>query len=217
MRLFVDSAEIATIAEALKTGYIYGVTTNPTLLRRASVPAHQVPELARQALANGAQEIQLQVYAAEAHLMIQEGKELAQIEPQRVVVKIPATPPGYTAAARLTRMGIQITLTAVYTLRQALLAQSVGAHYVAVYLGRMRDQGIDALALIKEMQAIQTAQRSPVEILAASIRQPQDIEALAMLGVSAVTLPAALLEALLFSPATAQAAAVFREDSLALS
>lgn len=217
MRLFVDSAEIRTIAEALTCGYIYGVTTNPTLLRRANVPKYQVPELAHQAFANGAQEIQLQVYATEPHLMVQEGKELAQIDPQRVVVKIPATPAGYTAAVQLAHMGIRITLTAVYTLSQALVAQSVGAHYIAVYLGRMRDEGLDALSAIKDMQAIQVAQRSPVEILAASIREPQDVEALGMLGVGAATLPPALLGALLFSPATARAAAVFSEDAFAIA
>src|SRR5581483_10153569 len=134
MKILIDSAALPEIQQALGTGFVAGVTTNPTLLRRAGVRAAALPDLVRHALAAGAPEIHLQVYAADLAGMLAEAEQLVALAPARVVVKIPATPDGYRAAARLAADGTRVTLTAVYTLRQALLAGSVGARYVAIYL-----------------------------------------------------------------------------------
>jgi len=216
MNILIDSAIIGEIERALGTGFVAGVTTNPTLLRRAGVRAAAVPELVRQAIAAGARQIHLQVYAADVAGMLAEALQLAEIDPARVVVKIPATPAGYSAAQRLARGGARVTLTAVYTLRQALLAQSVGANYIAIYLGRMRDAGLDAMALASQMQALLNAQAAPVTILAASIRDPDELVALGQAGIGAATLPAAIIDRLLESEATARAAETFGADARAL-
>lgn len=216
MHLFVDSADPAAFIAALARGFVYGVTTNPTLLRRATMSAGAVPKLVEQALEHGAQEIQLQVYAEDQAGMVREGILLHQLAPERIVIKIPATPEGFVAAAELTRQKIRVTLTAVYTVQQALLAQSVGASYIAVYLGRMHDAGIDSLAIVGQMQALFHAQHANVQILAASIRSPAEVEALGVLGVGAATLPPPLLEQLPLSPHTELAAATFSEDAAAI-
>ena len=216
MRIMIDSAEREAIQQALDTGFVGGVTTNPTLLRRAGVRAGEVEALARQALAWGARELHLQVYAPDAAGMLADARELAAIDPARVVVKIPATPAGFQAAGPLARAGVPVTLTAVYTLRQALLAQSVGARYMAIYLGRMRDAGIGALDLTRQMQALLAAQGGDVTILAASIRDADEIVALGGIGVGAATLPAPLIARLAESDATAAAAAAFGEDAAAI-
>jgi transaldolase len=216
MQIFIDSAAREDIRQALDTGFVYGVTTNPTLLRRAGVRAADLPELARQVIAWGAREIHMQVYAADADGMLEQARRLLAIDRERVVVKIPATPAGYRAAAQLGHDNCPVTLTAVYTLRQALLAGSVGARYVAVYLGRMRDAGIGALDLVRQMQALLNAQRAGVTILAASIRDPEEVVTLGAVGVGAATLSAPIIAKLLESPATAEAAATFEEDARAL-
>ncbi len=217
MRLFIDSAEIVAIRQALDTGFVAGVTTNPTLLRRAGVRATQVETLARQALDAGAHELHLQVHASDTAGMLADARRLVAFDTERVVVKIPATPEGYRATALLALDGVRVTLTAVYTLRQTLLAQSVGAQYIAVYLGRMRDTGLDALALVDQMQALLRAQRAAVTILAASIRDPEEVVTLGLAGIGAATLPAAILGQLLESDATARAATVFGDDAHAIS
>ncbi len=216
MRIYIDSADIREIREALASGFVYGVTTNPTLLRRANVRAEGVPGLAREAIASGARELHLQTYAGGLEGMVREGTSLAQLDPERVVVKIPATAVGYAAAAQLTAQHLRVTLTAVYTVRQAVLAQSVGAHYIAVYLGRMRDAGLDALGLVGQMQRTLDIQRAGAQILAASVRAPEEIEALAELGLATVTLPLQVLRQLAESPQTATAAATFLEDATAI-
>ena len=223
MRLYIDSADIRDIEEALASGYVYGVTTNPTLLRRAEVRAAAVPGLVRRAFALGAKEMHVQTYAEDAAGIVREGLELAALDPQRIVVKIPATAPGFQAAAQLSAEGLRVTLTAVYTVRQAILANAVGAHYIAVYLGRMRDSGVDALDLIAQMQrtldtcaANAPASGHPVEILAASVRAPEEVEALAAIKVATATMPLKVLMQLPDSPATAGAASTFSEDARAV-
>lgn len=209
MHIFIDSADIQTIEQALKSGYVYGVTTNPTLLQRANVRLQQVPSLAKQIIDLGAHELHLQVYAEDSLPMIQDAMRLVEIDPRRVVIKIPATAAGFAAAAHLAPQGIRVTLTAVYTVAQAVLAMSVGAQYIAVYLGRMRDDGVDALALVGQMQRTLNVQHASVEVLAASIRAPAEVEALAELGIAAATLPFDILQQLPESPRTIGAAAAF--------
>jgi transaldolase len=209
VHIFVDSADIQTIEQALKSGYIYGVTTNPTLLQRANVRVQQVLSLAKQIIELGAHEVHLQVYSEDMNHILEDATRLAEIDSQRVVVKIPATPAGYAATAQLATQGMRVTLTAVYTVAQAILAQSVGARYIAVYLGRMRDDGLDAFALVGQMQRTLNAQRASVEILAASVRSPAEVEAVAELQVAAVTLPLVVLRQLPESPRTMAAAATF--------
>lgn len=216
MNIFIDSADIQTIEQALKSGYVYGVTTNPTLLQRASVRSQQVPSLAKQIIELGASELHLQVYSEDTSQMFQEAARLVEIDPKRVVVKIPATPAGFAATAQLASQGVRVTLTAVYTVAQAILAQSVGARYIAVYLGRMRDDGLDALALVGQMQRTLNAQRASVEILVASVRSPAEVEAVAELQVAAVTLPLAVLQQLPESPGTMAAVAAFSDASKSL-
>jgi len=216
VNIFIDSADIQTIEQALKSGYVYGVTTNPTLLQRASVRSQQVPSLAKQIIELGASELHLQVYSEDTSQMFQDAARLVEIDPKRVVVKIPATPAGFAATAQLASQGVRVTLTAVYTVAQAILAQSVGARYIAVYLGRMRDDGLDALALVGQMQRTLNAQRASVEILVASVRSPAEVEAVAELQVAAVTLPLAVLQQLPESPGTMAAVAAFTEASKSL-
>lgn len=216
MRFLVDSADRAAVFAALEYGFVRGVTTNPTLLRRANMRAGDVPHFVQSIIENGAQEVHLQTYAADAPTMLSEAKQLVSLAPDHVVVKLPATAAGYTIAAQLTRANIRVTLTAVYTLRQVLAAHSVGASYVAVYLGRMQDDGVDALQVVSSMQALLTAQRSSVQILAASIRNVALVEALGSLGVGAATIAPPVLAQMLESPSTAKAAATFGEDAHAI-
>ncbi len=216
MRLLVDSADITAIREALGYGFVHGVTTNPTLLRRAAVRAGQLPMLVQQVIEHGAREVQLQVYADQQPQMIREAEQLLAIAPEHVVIKLPATPAGFATAAQITARGMRVTLTAIYTAQQALLAENVGASYAAVYLGRMRDDGQDPLALVGQMQSILTAQRSPVQLLAASIREPEELEVLGTMGIGAATLAPPVLTKVLSSAATECAAAVFGADARAI-
>ena len=213
MRILVDSADLGAIRDSLKTGFVAGVTTNPTLLRRAGVSRSGVLGLARAAFAADAGEVHLQAYAEDTPGMIREGFEFVELDSDRVHVKLVATPAGYRAAAALSAKGVNVTMTAVYTLSQALVAQSVGARSIAIYLGRLRDAGADPMALAGRMQDMLRAQGSDVDILAASIRDPDELAELAIRGVASATVAPAIIEHLLDSDATTRDALVFSTDA----
>ena len=213
MRILVDSADLGAIRDALKTGLVAGVTTNPTLLRRAGVSRSGVLGLARAAFAAGAGEVHLQAYAEDTPGMIRDGLEFVEVDAARVHVKLVATRAGYRAAAALSTKGVNVTMTAVYTLNQALVAQSVGARSIAIYLGRLNDAGVDAMELAGRMQALFGAQGADVDILAASIRDPGEVAELAIRGVASATVAPAILERLLDSDATTRDALVFTTDA----
>ena len=213
MRILVDSADLGAIRDALKTGLVAGVTTNPTLLRRAGVSRSGVLGLARAAFAAGAGEVHLQACAEDTPGMIRDGLEFVELDAARVHVKLVATRAGYRAAAALSAKGVNVTMTAVYTLNQTLVAQSVGARSIAIYLGRLRDAGVDAMELAGRMQALLGAQGADVDILAASIRDPGELAELAIRGVASATVAPAILERLLDSDATTRDALVFTTDA----
>ncbi|MDQ7820652.1 MAG: transaldolase family protein [Armatimonadota bacterium] len=209
MRLFVDSADADAARQAASLGYVYGVTTNPTLLRRAGL---RRPDLDAwvQAVPDALREIHLQVYADDADGMVTEARTLHALDPARIVVKIPATPAGYRAAHLLGRDRVPVTMTAVFSVRQVILAAAVDARYAAVYVGRLPK---DRWGLVRRMMAAAQAQRPPLRVLAASVRTANDVERLAMLSVPAATLPPDVLRALPEDPATARAVRRFRADA----
>lgn len=211
MRLYVDTADANTITEAAATGFVFGVTTNPTLLRRAGLRRRDLTPLVRTAVSAGLHEIHLQVFSDDATAMIADARALYALEPRHVVVKIPATAAGFRAANVL-REEMPITITAVYAVRQVVLAGVVGARYAAVYLGRLRDAGQDAAAVLHDMLAAVRAQQMDVHLLVASVRTVEDVERLAQLGIPAVTLPPPILWGLPDADGTAQAVQGFRDD-----
>ena len=77
---------------------------------------------------------------------------VARLDPERLVVKVPATMEGIKAANALVVDGVRVTITAAYAPHQVLVAASIGANYVAPYLGRMNDAGRDGIGTIVSIQ-----------------------------------------------------------------
>ncbi|RJR32221.1 MAG: transaldolase [Desulfobacteraceae bacterium] len=215
MKLYVDSAERTAIESLLKTGVFYGVTTNPLILKQAGISMKQLPLLADQAFSSGARELFLQSWGESAALLQEHGSMLADIS-DKVVVKFPATREGLEAAARLSRGGKRVCITAVYSSYQALLAASVGAEYVAPYLGRMNDAGRDGHLLIRRMADALRNTGSPCEILAASVRTPEDVATLSENGVRCITVSPTVAERFFKESLTEESALAFESAAKGL-
>jgi transaldolase len=216
MRLHADTADADAITRAQATGYVFGVTTNPTLLRAAKLSRADLPGLVRHAVGASVQEIHLQVLSDEGEGMLTDARALHALDPAHVVVKIPATAAGFRAASLLGQERMPITITAVYAVRQVVLAGTVRARYAATYLGRLRDAGQDATAVLRGMLDAIRAQQLTTQLLVASVRSADDVESLAQWGVPAVTLPPPILFALPEHAGTAQAVQIFHDDSAQL-
>lgn len=212
VRFYLDTADVAAWEQWLPTGLFYGVTCNPTLLAKAGVACElaSLKALARQAFDYGMQEVHLQSWGDSADQLFDHGRVLGRID-RRVLVKLPATIAGTTAAKWLVKEGIPVTLTAVYSVHQVLIAAALGASYVAPYLGRMNDAGQDGLANVATMQQILNSVRSQTRILTASIRDIENIPTLAAQGVDTFTFSSAIAQAFFDVPATIDATAVFEK------
>ena len=194
LRFYADSARVEEVSDLLAAGLVHGVTTNPTILERADRSVRDIPQLYARWESEGAQEIFFQAWGDSAKTMIGNAERLAALG-SRVVIKVPATRDGFTAAAALVSTGATVLVTAIYAQAQALAAATLGARYVAPYLGRLNDSGRDGVAEIAAMQALVTG--SGTDVLAASLRTPGDIVSLAMVGVPFFTAaPAVILAAL---------------------
>ena len=219
LRLLLDSADPSAWAEWLPTGLFRGITTNPTLLRRAAQPCRldQLEALTAQALALGVQELHLQAWGAD---LLACGRALVQLAPGRIWVKLPITRAGAAAARCLIAEGCPITFTACYEPAQVLLAAALGADYIAPYLGRISDLGRDGHAELTRMQRIVDTvapsgqASSQLRLLVASLRSADDLARLAAEGLDTFTISPAIAAELFAVEPTLAAAAQFERDAL---
>jgi transaldolase len=213
--LYLDSADLADLQTCLPHPAVHGVTTNPTLLRRAGISRATLPGLLTTCLRLGARQVQAQVHAADTDGILADARQLlAAFDPGQLVVKIPATRDGLRAGAALSADGIPVTYTAVYAPEQAHFAGQLGAAYAAPYLGRLEDSGVDGLALVGQMHKLLAGTNT--RLLVASIRSRAAYLALLNLGVGSITIPPKLFAELFDHPATLDAERGFLADAAAL-
>ncbi|HEY8394231.1 MAG TPA: fructose-6-phosphate aldolase [Thermaerobacter sp.] len=198
MRLFLDTANVDEVREAVAWGVVDGVTTNPTLMARAGGD----PEVILRELASlVAGPISAEVIATDADGMVEEGRRLAAIA-DNIVVKVPMTPAGLEATHRLAREGIRVNVTLVFQPGQALLAARAGATFVSPFVGRLDDIGEDGIGLVADVVEIFRAQGISTQVLAASIRHPQHVIEAARVGADIATMPFQVLKQLMHHPLT---------------
>ena len=216
LRFYLDTADTEQWKSWLSSGIFYGVTSNPLLLERANQPCNlpNLIALAHQAFDLGMQEVQIQTWGSSVTELVERGQAIAAIDP-RIVVKVPVTQTGTTAAAQLIAQGIPVTLTALYAVHQALIGASLGAHYVAPYLGRINDLGQNGRETLATMQRALTGVESQTRILAASIRTIGDIPFLASRGLDTFTFSAKIAEEFFNVDATERATQDFEQAAQA--
>lgn len=215
MRLYLDTADRAAAESLLSTGLFAGVTTNPTILKRAAQSVADIPKIYRWAKGAGAREVFFQAWGQDVATLIERGLRLRALG-EDVVVKLVASRAGSAACAALAARQVPTLLTAVYTPAQALVAAAAGATYVAPYLGKLQDAGRDGLAEVQTMQEVLAATGSPTKVLLASIRDTSSMVALARVGVDCFTMAPAVAEELFTDELTAEAVRTF-EDVVAAS
>ncbi|MFK3835208.1 transaldolase family protein [Microbacterium sp. NPDC087868] len=205
-RLYVDSADVDRVSRLLAAGVVHGVTTNPTILERGGRTAGEIPELYARWESEGAAEIFFQTWGGDTASFVRNAERIRELGP-RVAVKVPATAAGFAAASALVADGATVLVTAVYSVAQALACASIGAQYIAPYLGRMRDAGIDGDTVIARMQEV--CEGSGSNVLAASLRTADDIVGLRLAGVPYFTAAPDVIEQALFHEVSDSSAAEF--------
>lgn len=209
MELYLDSADLTEIEEAFELGFLTGLTTTPSFMHRHGVTdvdalllklAEIVPILQVEAMGETAADI-----ATEARRQIDLG-----LDPDRTVFKIPVSLEGVKACRRLAEDGIRVNIHLVYTLPQAYMAMQAGAEYVCPLVGRLQDQGHDALAMVEDCVTAVDRYGYPTKVMFSSVRHVEHVRNAINLGVHAVTVPYHILTRLTENTFTSLGADQFR-------
>jgi transaldolase len=208
MKFFVDTADVAAIAELADLGMVDGVTTNPSLILKSG---RDIIEVTREICGLVDGPVSAEVVATDADAMIAEGRKLAAIAPN-IAVKLPLTWPGLKACKVLTGEGHMVNVTLCFSANQALLAAKAGATFISPFIGRLDDIGLDGMELIADIRTIYDNYGFGTEILAASIRTVNHVAEAAKVGADVATMPPSVIKSLAVHPLTERGLEIFLAD-----
>ncbi len=192
MKFFVDTADVAAIAELNALGMVDGVTTNPSLILKSG---RDIIEVTKEICGIVAGPVSAEVVALKADEMIAEGRKLAAIAPN-IAVKVPLTWDGLKTCKVLSGEGFMVNVTLCFSANQALLAAKAGATFISPFIGRLDDINLDGLDLIGDIRTIYDNYDFKTQILAASIRTANHVKDCALIGADVITAPPAVIKAL---------------------
>lgn len=208
MKLFIDTANVDEIRAAARLGVICGVTTNPSLIAKEGKRFEDViAEITE--IVDGP--ISAEVISPIAEDMVKEAIELAKIH-KNIVIKVPICEEGLVAVKELARLGIKTNVTLIFSATQALLAARAGASYVSPFIGRLDDISDDGSELVEDIAEIFSIYGIETEIIAASIRGPQDIVRAAKAGADIATVPYKVIKQMICHPLTDRGIEKFNAD-----
>lgn len=212
MKFFIDTANILDIKKANDMGVICGVTTNPSLIAKEGLDFNEViSEIAT--IVDGPISGEVKATTTNYEDMIKEGIEISKIH-KNMVVKIPMTKDGLIATKELSKMGIKVNVTLIFSVSQALLAARAGATYVSPFVGRLDDISLSGVNLISEIAEIFDIHNIDAQIICASIRNPIHVIECARAGADIATVPYNVIEQMLYHPLTDQGIEKFKKDSI---
>jgi transaldolase len=195
MELYLDSANMKEIEEGFKLGFLNGLTTTPTFMQKEGITdidgtivklSKMVPVLQIEALGNSAEEI-----LAEAERQLALG-----LDPKKTVFKIPVSLEGVRACKLLRNKNYLVNVHLVYTLQQAYMAMQAGASYVCPLVGRLQDQGHDALALVQQCVDAVDLYDYDTKIMFSSVRNIEHVRNAINIGVHTITVPLKVMKQL---------------------
>jgi len=208
MKIFLDTANVASIEKYNELGVVDGITTNPTLLsKEKGDPIKTMKKIVE--IMKGP--VSLEVVAIDYDKMLEESLKLAKYG-ENVVVKIPMTMDGLKVVHSLTKKGIKTNVTLIFSANQALLAAKAGATYVSPFIGRLDDIGAEGLNLVSEIVQIFASYDISTQLLVASVRHPLHVIEAAKMGADVVTLPPDILDKMIRHPLTDKGLDSFLSD-----
>lgn len=214
MRFFIDTANVEDIIKANDMGVICGVTTNPSLIAKEGRDFNEVIREIT-SIVDGPISGEVKATTEDAAGMIAEGIEIAKIH-ENMVVKIPMTVEGLKATKELTKMGIKVNVTLIFSAAQALLAARAGATYVSPFLGRLDDISQPGIKLIEDITSIFNVHNIEAQIIAASVRNPIHVLDCAQAGADIATVPYSVIEQMTKHPLTNEGIEKFKQDYMAV-
>ena len=208
MRIFLDTADTEVIRKYFSTGLVDGVTTNPSLILKSG----RNPEDVYQEIKDiGVQDISMEVMGSDLD-MYDEGIRLYEKFGSVCTVKVPCTREGLIVCKRLSEQGIKVNVTLIFCASQAVLAAKAGATYVSPFVGRLDDQSVAGLEVVRSISELYRIHRMPTQVLSASIRSVQRAIRSWYNGASICTMPPKVFDQMYDHILTDKGMEIFEND-----
>lgn len=211
MKYLLDTANLAEIRELSEYLPIAGVTSNPTIVKaEGAVPFFAHMREIRSII--GQHPLHIQVTAQDYAGMMRDAEAIFRHVDENVYVKVPVDFAGVKVIKALKRQGANVTATAVYGMDQAFIALEAGADCIAPYYNRMEALGVDAANVIGNIAGIINHYGYESEILAASFKQPVQIDRAILAGAHSVTAAPNVLREIFAKKIVSDAVRTFADD-----
>jgi len=187
MKLFLDTADVKEVKKRLSTGLISGITTNPTLIFKSGKHSQDVYwELVKL----GIKDVSMEVVGDNEEDLFSRAMGHVKTYGDYATIKVPCSVEGLNVCKRLSNVGVRVNVTLIFSPAQAILASLAGATYISPFIGRMDDNSLDGMKLIKDIKNVGVS----AQILAASIRDPQSVGTAFALGADICTVPVSVFD-----------------------
>ena len=210
MKIFLDTADTDIIKHHYGSGMIDGITTNPSLIMKSGRDPEEVYQEIKDI---GIGDISMEVMGDSSNMIV-EGRRLASKFGKCATIKVPCTYDGLIACRQLSRELIPVNVTLIFDVAQAILAAKAGAKYVSPFVGRLDDNSIAGLELIKKIDdvfRVQCIHRT--RILSASIRYVNSVSQSFANGADIVTKPPSVFEKMYNHVLTDKGLEIFENDA----
>lgn len=208
MKFFLDTANVEQIKRAVEAGVVDGVTTNPTLIAKEG---RSQEEVVREIASIVKGPVSVEGNGVTCEELVKEAEVYSKWAPN-IVVKIPMTEEGIKAVRVLEKKGIRTNVTLVFSASQALIAAKAGASFVSPFIGRLDDNSMDGMGLVREIMQIYNNYGFKTQVIVASIRHPLHVVEAAKAGAPIATIPPDVLAKMWNHPLTEAGIKKFRED-----
>ena len=209
MKIFLDTADTKVIQKHYLTGLIDGVTTNPSLIMKSGRDPEKVYE---ELVSMGIKDISMEVVGDEQE-MVAEGIRLANKFGDAATIKLPCTEEGLLVCDHLSKnLGIRTNVTLIFCAAQAVLAAKAGATYVSPFVGRLDDQSIAGLEVVRSISELYRIHGVKTQVLAASIRNVQRAIRSWYNGAEICTMPPKVFEDMYKHVLTEKGIDIFNKD-----
>ncbi len=169
MKIFLDTADTELIRNYFETGLVDGVTTNPSLIMKSGRDPEEVYQEIKDI---GVQDISMEVMG-DAQTMLDEAIRLVDKFGSVSTIKLPMTRDGLLVCKELSKEKVRTNVTLIFCAAQAVLAAKAGATYVSPFVGRLDDQSVAGLEVVRSISELYRIHRMETQVLAASIRSVQ--------------------------------------------
>lgn len=208
MKIFLDTADHCAIKDYFETGLIDGVTTNPTLIKKAGKDPEEVYQFIKDV---GVRDISMEVMGS-AQEMLDEGNRLSDKFGQVATIKVPCTREGLQVCRELSKNGIRVNVTLIFCASQAVLAAKAGAEYVSPFVGRLDDQSVAGLEVVRSISELYRIHDIRTQVLSASIRSVQRAVRSWYNGAQICTMPPQVFEGMYDNILTDKGMEIFEND-----